>query len=162
MTTNSDIRSNNCQLMPSKFLNSDTHLHIFGPVRNSYLQVTTPFRLGSCIICMTLNFIIRKLAATWKLQQLFVKGCMICTRSWLDAFKKWNLYLLWTSISPNLVELINQTYLFQSEYLTWKNIAKDWQLVSDEATFYGSAEINQAKPTPKVGVGGMSLERLRE
>ena len=36
-------------------------------------KLQTPFRLGSCIICMTLNFIIRKLAATWKLQPTFCK-----------------------------------------------------------------------------------------
>lgn len=41
-------------------------------------------------------------------------------------------------------------------------LAKDWQLISDEAGFHGSAEINQAKLSPKVEEMGVSLERLRE
>ena len=41
-------------------------------------------------------------------------------------------------------------------------LAKDWQLISDEAGVHGSAEINQAKLSPKVEEMGVSLERLRE
>ena len=36
---------------------------------------------------------------------------------------------------------------------------KDWQLISDEATIYGSAEINQAKLSSKVEEYGSVIRR---